>query len=32
MYLGFEVQILNVPGKINKTTKGGTTYVRYVAG
>lgn len=30
--LDFEVKILEVPGKIGRFTKGGTTYVRYVAG
>ena len=32
MYLDFEVKIPEVPGKIGRFTKGGTTYVRYVAG
>ena len=31
MYLDFEVKIPEVPGKIGRFTKGGTTYVRYVA-
>lgn len=32
MYLDFEVKIPEIPGKIGRFTKGGTTYVRYVAG
>ena len=32
MYLDFEVKIPEVPGKIGRFTKGGTTYVRYVTG
>lgn len=32
MYLDFEVEIPNVPGKINYVKKGSTTYVRYVLG
>lgn len=32
MYLDFEVKIPEVPGKIGRFTKGGTTYVRYVSG
>ena len=32
MYLDFEVKIPEVPGKIGRFTRGGTTYVRYVAG
>lgn len=32
MYLDYEVKIPEVPGKIGRFTKGGTTYVRYVAG
>ena len=32
MYLDFEVEIPNVPGKINYVQKGSTTYVRYVLG
>ena len=32
MYLDFEVEIPNVPGKINYLKKGSTTYVRYVLG
>ena len=32
MYLDFEVEIPNVPGKINYVKKGRTTYVRYVLG
>ena len=32
MYLDFEVKIPEVPGKIGRFTKGGTTYVSYVAG
>lgn len=31
MYLDFEVKIPEVPGKIGRFTKSGTTYVRYVA-
>lgn len=30
MYLDFEVKIPDVPGRIGRFTKGGTTYVRYV--
>jgi transposase len=32
MYLDCETAIPDVPGKINKVKKGGTTYVRYVVG
>lgn len=32
MYLDFEAKIPEVPGKIGRFTKGGTTYVRYVTG
>ncbi|GEM_PF-6160571 len=31
MYLDFEVKIPKIPGKIGRFTKGGTTYVWYVA-
>lgn len=32
MYLDFEVEIPEVPGRINQVKKGNTTYVRYVVG
>ena len=32
MYLNYEVEIPNVPGKINQIKKGNTIYVRYVVG
>ena len=32
MYLNYEVEIPNVPGKINQVKKGNAVYVRYVVG